>query len=330
MANCAFDDSRGTTTWHLCWQAAVGRDIFVSDDMYEHVRVRVLNAHAQAGRVLMDYALLPRELHLISRIEAGDSPGKVARAIGNIVARWARQAVPVRSPVFAGPFHALPLATEHEVLVVSRLLAWRPVSLGLCRAPSHYPHAAIRVTLGMRPGRGFNARPLLDLLDGHVPTARKELRKWLARRPSDVEVGQWELMCGLTLATSVDGTGRLLAKPVRADGAARLVAAGADGIGGAIRLLERWVVFKVAGAQPIDLHRSHTATAAHARALVACLAMDGGLCSAAMVARHFGRAKATLSEQMAACRRDPTDRALLLRPLAEIALEAMALARSHG
>ena len=49
------------------------------------------------------------------------------------------------------------------------------------------------------------------------------------------------------------------------------------------------------------------------RALVACLALDHVLCSAASVARHFGKAKATLSEQMTEPRRRPADQAILAR-----------------
>jgi len=58
---------------------------------------------------------------------------------------------------------------------------------------------------------------------------------------------------------------------------------------------------------------------------VACLVVDCRLCSAASVARHFRRAKATLSEQMAACRRRPADQAILRVPMQRIIEEASAL-----
>ena len=70
----------------------------------------------------------------------------------------------------------------------------------------------------------------------------------------------------------------------------------------------------------------HTAAqSARARALVVCLAVDMDLCSAASVARHFGRAKATLSEQMAECRRRAQDRLILAIPLPRVAEEAASL-----
>jgi hypothetical protein len=58
---------------------------------------------------------------------------------------------------------------------------------------------------------------------------------------------------------------------------------------------------------------------------VACLAVEHGLCSAATVARHFQRAKATLSEQMAACRASANDRQILSTPVQRIVEEAVAL-----
>jgi hypothetical protein len=64
---------------------------------------------------------------------------------------------------------------------------------------------------------------------------------------------------------------------------------------------------------------------AHARALVASLAVRHRICSAASVARHFGRARATVSEQMAACRRRPADRQILDTPVQRILEEGLAL-----
>jgi hypothetical protein len=53
--------------------------------------------------------------------------------------------------------------------------------------------------------------------------------------------------------------------------------------------------------------------------------MDIGLCPAASVARHFKRAKATLSEQMKACRQRPDDRRILETTRSRIVEEATAL-----
>jgi hypothetical protein len=64
------------------------------------------------------------------------------------------------------------------------------------------------------------------------------------------------------------------------------------------------------------------------RALVASLAVQLDLCSAASVARHFKRAKATLSERMAACRLQPEDQWILGTPLGRIVEEAIDL--RHG
>ena len=47
------------------------------------------------------------------------------------------------------------------------------------------------------------------------------------------------------------------------------------------------------------------------------------------VARHFRRAKATLSERMAACRQAPEDRAVLGLPLERVVDEAIGLFRDR-
>ena len=64
---------------------------------------------------------------------------------------------------------------------------------------------------------------------------------------------------------------------------------------------------------------------ARGRALVACLAVAHHLCSAASVARYFRKAKATLSEQMAACRARSADRQILETPVRRILEESVAL-----
>jgi len=62
--------------------------------------------------------------------------------------------------------------------------------------------------------------------------------------------------------------------------------------------------------------------------LVACLAVRHRLCSAARVARHFGKAKSTLSEQMATCRQRPANAQLLSTPTWQILAQFHALGHS--
>lgn len=312
--------------WHICWQAAVGRDLFADAALYARVRARILDAHRRKGRILIDFMLLPGEIHVIARLCASDSVGRVARAIGNIVARWVRSAQPVRSPVFAGPFRAHRIEDAEALRQELRMLAWRPVFLGLCRQPVHHPHSGLRTTLGLRPANGFDARPTLQLFGQAVISARAAMRRWLRQRPTDREVHEWALVCGLALATGRIGPHVAMARELRDRGAASLVAAaGPAGIDGALRLLEAWVKVRLGAAQGLDLRTSHSELAARGRALVALLAMSHGVCPAAAVARHFGRAKATLSEQMSACRRRPSDARTLAVPLACIVEQVLAM-----
>ena len=133
-------------------------------------------------------------------------------------------------------------------------------------------------------------------------------------------------MHGLALATGSLGPGSTMAREVGSVAAAGLVAAaGPEGIDGALRLLEAWVVAKIGAQAAVDLHGSRDAVGARGRGLVACLAVTHGLCPAASVARHFRRAKATLSEQMTACRAHPQDRQILDTPAQRIVDEAVAL-----
>jgi hypothetical protein len=314
------------TAWHVSWQAAFGRDLFADPSLYARVRERLIDAHNRRGRVLVDYTMLPREIHMVSQIASGDSAGAVARAIGNVVARWVRERHPVRSPVFAGRYRAHPIATDDDLRSELRMLAWRPVRLGLCTTPTHHAHSALRTALGLRPAQGFDSRSMLRLFGDSVPQARAAIRVWLARRPSEREAHQWELACGLVLATGTVGPHQLMTREVRSLGAARLVAAaGAAGIDGALALLEAWVVARLGVRRDLDLRQTKGSVGARGRALVACLASDHGLCSAASVARYFGRAKATLSEQMAARRHAAADRPILAAPMQRIVEEALAL-----
>lgn len=326
--DCVVPAATERSTWHICWQAAVGRDLFADRSLLRRVRARLLDAHARPGRVLLDYLLLPGEIHVIAVLPAGDSAGSVARAIGNVVARWVRASQSVRSPVFAGPFRAHAIASADALKQELRMLAWRPVVLGLCSTPAHYPNSALRTTLGLRPAQGFDARPLLHLFGDQVSPARASLRAWLRTRPSELQIRQWELACGLALATGSVGPHAAMARELHRPEAASLVAAGGpEGIDGALRLLEAWVKASLGVHQGLDLHAARDELGARGRALVACLARVHGVCSAASVARHFGRAKATLSEQMSACRRRPADRVILAVPVSRIVDEALALRR---
>ena len=319
-----------TRTWSLCWQAAVGRGFFVQPSLPARIRSRLIGAHQRSGRALVDFVLLPTEIHAIAQIREDDSVGSVARAFGNVVSRWVREAQPVRSPVLAGPFRAQPIDSAEALRRELRMLAWRPVRQKLCSTPTHHPHGALRVALGLTPSKGFDARPVLRYFGDSVPAARAALRRWIATRPSDQDWRAWELTRGLELATGNVGPRPLMAKAVDGAAATLIAAGGSYGIEGALELLGAWVGARIHPSAPLDLQASSSAVAARARALVACLAVAHRLCSAAAVARHFHRVKATLSEQMTACRSRPTDRLILGTPLRRILEESALLLAADG
>ena len=322
----------GLTTWHLCWQSAVGREFFVDRSLYERVQARLIDAHRQRGRVLLDYLLLPTEIHVVSLLPDGETPGGVARAIGNVVSRWVRQSQPVSSPVLAAPFRSHQLLSVEELQLELRMLAWRPVLQRLCRTPIHHGHGALRVALGLRTSPvGFNARPMLNAFGPTVIDARAALKAWIARRPLDRDVLAWELARGLRLASGSSSPQRSVAADVRGAAAAALVAeGGAAGIDGALGVLGQWAAMRLGVTGRIEELPGTDPRGARCRALVGCLAMRHRLCSAASVARYFGRAKATLSEQMAACRKRPADQQLVATPVDQILAELAAMrGRAH-
>jgi len=300
-----------STICHVCWQAAVGREFFAQTLLYGRVRERLIRAHGKPGRQLLHYVLLPTEIHVLAQLPAGESAGDLARSIGNVVSRWVRQSQPFRSPVLAGPYRAHVIGTTDELLADVRMLSWRAVRMGACKSPNQYPHSALRYALGLSPVQGFDSRCVLRLFGTTVPTARAALRAWVARPPTELEWREWDLTRGLSLALGSVGPHQQMAREVRAVGAAALVAAGGDGIDGALRLLETWVAFQLALRAPPRVCGRQASVSARGRALVACLAVKHQLCSASAVARHFGRAKATLSEQMAVCRTCQVDRTII-------------------
>lgn len=328
--------ARGTTadsgarTWSLCWQAAVGRNFFTDPALIARIRGRLIGAHQGSGRVLVDFLMLPGEIHSISQIQPHDSVGSVARAFGNVISRWVREVQPIRSPVLAGPFHAHRIESPEALRSEFRMLAWRPVLQELCTTPSHHPHGALRVALGLTPAKGFDARPMLKLFGDSVPLARAALKKWVSARPSEQQWREWELTRELELATGSVGLRPFIAKSVDGGAAALIAAGGGYGIEGALKLLELWVSARIHLASPPDLLVSADPLAARGRALVAGLAVAHRLCSGAVVARHFHRAKATLSEQLSACRARPSDRLILATPLRRILQESAALRSTGG
>lgn len=325
----AFETLVSTSTiWVLSWQAAVGREFLADPSMHARIRGRLVGAHQRIGRTLIDYVLLPTEIHALARIGPDDSAAGVARAFGNVLSRWVREVQPIRSPVLAGPYRGCIIPSIEALRDETRMLAWRPVHLGLCTTPTHYPHGALRIALGLTPARGLDSRPLLQHFGDSVPEARAALRRWIAKRPCDEEWRAWELIRGLRLATGIVGPRRTLARTVHGAAVSLIAAGGTYGVDGALRILEIWVAAKIHPTLAGSRRDGPMAIGPRERALVACLAVRHQLCSAASVARHFDRSKATLSEQMAACRASPADRQILATPVQRIVEESAALRES--
>ena len=322
-------------TWSLCWQAASGRNFLVHRSLPEDIRGRLIGAHHRHGRVLIDYLILPTEIHVISQVWPGDSIESVARSIANVVSRWVREIEPVPGHVLATKYWAQRLESDEDVRDEIRMLAWRPVSLKVSATKHHYPHGALRHAMGLRAASGFDAQPLLRYFGKTVPIARQALSEWLDVRPSPQDWRAWELNRGLELATGTVGPRPYMAKKVTGPAARMIAASGGSGIDDALELLEIWVGARIQPATPIDLHASDSLQASRGRALVGCLAVSMHLCSASSVARHFSLARSTLCERMARCKTHPADRLILHTSLTRIAEEAAALrdvapTRSHG
>lgn len=329
MENSIRNDDR-PTAWHIYWHAALGRDLLLLPELVERIRNRLLAAHEVAGRNFLYYLLMPSEIHLISTLRPQDSTARFATGVSNVIGRWVREADGAFGPVFAGRYQAQRIDTVEALRSEVRMLAWRPVAAELQAAPTNYGNSALRAILGLCLPNGFHATALFDWLGGSVPQERAALQRVLAVKPSNLEIVQWELAKGLVSARGTVGPSGAMARRVRG-AAAGLVAASRDrSVDGALRLLDRWVEVKLGLHGGQGLSSRTGLDGARGRALVANLAMKSGLCSAASVARHYGRAKATLSEQMAASSRRAADQAILSIPMEQIVREAIALATHPG
>jgi hypothetical protein len=324
------DSSPGSTIWAVCWQAAAGRDFSFHPSLFGKIRARLIDAHAIAGRELLDFLVVPTAIHIVVRIAEGDSVAGIAGSVGHVISRRVREVQPMRGPVFAERYRAEQMLSIDELRHEIRMLAWRPVVLGLCVAASHYPRGGLRTALGLTPSSGFDTRPLLDFFGRPVPVARAALRRLIKRRPSEVEWRAWEMSRGLVLATGNVGSHEAMARPVERSAALLIAAGGSYDVDGALDLLGAWISARIHPGEPLDLHLASTPIGVRGRALVACLAVNHGLCSAASVARYFGRSKSTLSEQIAVCRSRPADRHIVSTPLQRILAEVAALGVAGG
>lgn len=319
-------DGEGPRIWHVYWQAAVGRDLVCRASLAGQIRSRLLGAHQASGRELLYYLLLPREVHLLSTLQMRDSAAALGNGLSNTIARRVREADGNLGGVFSDRYHALRIDGIEQLRYEVRMLAWRPVSTGQCAYPSNFAHAALRTILGLNLAEGFHATALLERLGGSVPLGRVVLRQALALQPTELEVLQWELAKGLVSARGTVGPVGPLVRHVSGAAAALVAASSSKTIDGALELLDLWVRTR------LGLHAEPTLVAlkgfqgSRGRALVACLAVECGLCSASSVARYFGRAKATLSERMAGIRDKPADQDIISTPMDKIVQEAIALA----
>src|SRR5262249_17402829 len=158
--------------------------LLASPALNERIRRRLLDAHRRLGCTLLHYLLTPSEIHLLSRLPPEISPGDLARAIGNTVTRWVRQVHGVPGVVFTRRYQAFAIKSDAAARDELRMLAWRPVALKLCRAPTHQATSALRATLGLSRAMGFDTLAPLRLFGDSVPEARAALRRALANRPS--------------------------------------------------------------------------------------------------------------------------------------------------
>jgi hypothetical protein len=243
-----------------------------------------------------------------------------------MIARRVREADGRFGSVFSDRYRAERIDSVERLREEVRMLAWRPVSTGQSTVPSKYMHAALRVILGINLAEGFHASALLEHLGATVPLGRVALRRVLSTKPGDLEVLQWELAKGLVSARGAMGPFGPVARHVTGVAAALVAASESRTIDGALDLLGWWVKDRLDLPSATSLLAMRGFQGSRGRALVACLAVRCGLCSASFVARHFGRAKATLSERMKAARMLPADQAILAIPMDRIVREAIALA----
>lgn len=310
--------------WHIVWQAVAGSDL-TSPQLAVRIRARLVSVHQRSGRELLHYLLTPTEMHVLVRLPANESPREVAPPIGNMVARWVRAERRVSGVVLAGRFRAYVIESDDAARDELRMLAWRPVVQGLCKVPSHYVTSSLRETLGLRRIDGFIILNPLRLFGPSFPANRSACATFIARRPDAIDMRRWELMRGMVRAAGDAGVLSTVTRPVKGLAAALVAASEPQGIDGALMLLERWVLAKMGLHEGVGLAAPHSLAGARVHALVAILAVRLDLCSAASVARHFGRAKATLSERAAACRQAAEDRPILGVPLERVVEEAIGL-----
>lgn len=317
----------GTRTWTLCWQAAPSRDFLAHDSMVRKILNRLIDAHSQSGRQLLYFVLLPAEIHVIARVECRENIASIVRSCSHILSRWVRAVNPRQGPAFAAKCRATPIesmpALRREVL----MLAWRPVRLGFSKTPMHYPYSALRGGEHGELSHRFNVGPLLSIYGESPDAARACLEASLRVRPTDEAWRFWELKRGLEQPTAKQSFVSATTMPRLVDaGAAALIAAGGGyGVEAALSLLDAWVCAKIDPAGRLNAPEGYRGLRVRARALVACLAVDHGLCSAVFVARHHGCTKGTISVQMARCRLRQQDRKLLEAPLERILQDVMVL-----
>lgn len=323
----------GVRTWTLSWLAAPSRDFLAHESMGGKILNRLLDAHNHPGRQLLFYVLLPSEIHVVTRIESSEYKesreciASIVRSCSHVLSRWVRAANPRQGPAFAAKCRVTAIESMPDFRREVMMLAWRPVRLGLSEKPKLYPYSALNDGHPLSSGSRFDLSPLC-LAYGVTPcVARSGLEASLHIRPTDEAWRFWELQRGLEQPTADQSFVSATTMPRQVDaGTAALIAAGGGySVEAALSLLDAWVCAKIDPSGRLNAPQGYRGLRVRARALVACLAVDHGLCSAVFVARHHGCTKGTISVQMARCRIRPQDRKLLGAPLERILEDVMVL-----
>ena len=206
----------GGVVFHVFNRSARRLVLFASSADYE-VFLEVMVETAKRFRMrLLVFCIMPNHWHLVLWPERdGDLSGYMTWLTKTHAQRWRRlSGTTGEGAVYQGPFRAVPVQSDHHLLVVCRYVERNPVRAGLARRAEDW-----RWSSASRDRENCNLPPLsawpisqpanwLELLNGEESASRLEAIRASIRRSQPIGEESWRQNTGIALALRREHRGR--------------------------------------------------------------------------------------------------------------------------
>ena len=159
---------RAGETYHLYNRGVNRGPIFFCPENWGHM-IRLLKRFFRSELVdILAYCLMPNHYHLLVHLRDDDLSKRVMQPFGVSYTKAVNKQQGRVGPVFQGPFQAVHVSSDEQLMHLSRYIHLNPVNAGLVSKPEDWHFSSYRDYVGLREG----TLPTRDLVLAHFPSGQ--------------------------------------------------------------------------------------------------------------------------------------------------------------